>query len=102
MYSMRATVSLTHIDGYLLEPHRTHPRGELRGQVLTYVRNTKRGVVMVASLRDPNDHVSAALLELLDVRLFSIFPHGIHLRGFEALGAAKAKRYVIQGWVISV
>ena len=40
------------------------------------------------------------MLELLDVRLVAISPQGLHLRGYEALGAARSMRYAIQGRII--
>ncbi|MBU6382092.1 MAG: hypothetical protein EB114_07365 [Betaproteobacteria bacterium] len=99
---MRATVSLTHLEGYRLQSHRAHPRGALRGELLTYLRNSLKGQFMVASLRDPDNQVSQAIIELFDVRLYLIGPQGMHLRGFEALGDPKAPRFVVQGWVIVI
>jgi len=74
----------------------------LSGEVLTHLRATKRGIFMVASLRDPNDHVGESLLELLDARLYLIGPQGLQLRGFERVSSHQASQFVLQGWVLTL
>ena len=69
---MRATIHLTHRRGIRLSAHQHHQRGELKGELLTYQRTSKRGVLTVATLRDPNNHISDPFIELLD---FVLFPH---------------------------
>jgi hypothetical protein len=53
---MRVTIHLTHHRGIRLGDHQHHPRGELTGELLTYQRTSKRGVLTVATLRDLNYH----------------------------------------------
>jgi len=54
----------------------------------------------VATLRDPNDHVGPALIELFDVQLYLIGPQSMQLRGFERLSIGHQSQYVLQGWVV--
>ena len=97
---MRAKVILTHHRGVSLQASRAHPLGELSGQLMTHMLTSKRGMYMVATLRDPNDHVGPALLELFDVQLYLIGPQSMQLRGFERLSVGHQAQYVFQGWVV--
>jgi hypothetical protein len=99
---MRATVHLTHLRGVSLGEHQYHPRGELMGELLTYQRTSKRGVLTVATLRDPNNHISEPFIELFDVALYLIGPQGLHLRGLERLSVEGRSQFVVQGWVVEV
>ena len=99
---MRATVLLTHHRGIRLGEHQNHPRGELKGELLTYQRTSKRGVLTVATLRDPNNHIAVPILELFDVSLHLIGPQGLHLRGLERLATEGHSQFVMQGWVVVV
>jgi len=97
---MRAKVILTHHRGVSLQASRAHPLGELSGQLMTHMLTSKRGMYMVARLRDPNDHVGPALIELFDVQLYLIGPQSMQLRGFERLTVGHQAQYVLQGWVV--
>lgn len=97
---MKASVVLTHYLGVRIEAHRSHPKGAFNGEVLTYLRTSKRGVFMVASLRDPNDQVGESLIELFDARLYLIGPQGLQLRGFERIRLEAGSQFVAQGWVL--
>ena len=99
---MRATIHLTHHRGIRLGEHHAHPRGELKGELITYTRVSKRGALMVATLRDPNNHISEPLLELFDVALYLIGPQGLHLRGLERWDVDGRSQFVVQGWVVMV
>ena len=99
---MRATVHLTHHRGIRLGEHQHHPRGELKGELLTYQRTIKRGVLTVATLRDPKNHIAEPIIELLDVALYLIGPQGLHLRGLERLAVDVRYQFVVQGWVVEV
>ena len=99
---MRATIHLTHHRGIRLGEHQAHPRGELKGELLTYLRTGKRGMLMVATLRDPNNHISESLVELFDVALYLIGPQGLHLRGLERWDVDGRSQFVVQGWVVMV
>ena len=99
---MRATVHLTQHRGIRLGEHQHHPRGELKGELLTYQRTSKRGVLTVATLRDPNNHIAEPIIELFDVCLYLIGPQGLHLRGLERLALDGRSQFVMQGWVIKV
>ena len=99
---MRATIHLTHHRGIRLGEHQHHPRGELKGELLTYQRTSKRGVLTVATLRDPNNHIAVPILELFDVCLYLIGPQGLHLRGLERLSVEGRSQFVVQGWVVEV
>jgi hypothetical protein len=97
---MRVTIHLTHHRGIRLGDHQHHPRGELKGELLTYQRTSKRGVITVATLRDPNNHIAKPILELFDVALYLIGPHGLHLRGLERFAVDGRSQFVVQGWVV--
>ena len=97
---MRATVHLTHLRGIRLGEHQHPPRGELKGELLTYQRTSKRGVLTVATVRDPN--ISEPFIELFDVPLYLIGPQGLHLRGLERLAVDGRSQFVVQGWVVVV
>ena len=97
---MRATIHLTHHRGIRLSEHQHHPLGELKGELQTYQRTSKRGVLTVATLRDPNNHIAEPILELFDVCLYLIGPQGLHLRGLERLSVEGRSQFVVQGWVI--
>ncbi len=56
--------------GIRLGEHQHHPLGELMGEMLTYQRTSKRGVLTVATLRDPNNHIAEPFIELFDVSLY--------------------------------
>ena len=99
---MRATVHLTHQRGIRLGEHKHHPRGELKGELLTYQQTSKRGVLTVAKLRDPNNHIAEPIIELFDVCLYLIGPQGLHLRGLEGLSVEGRSQFVVQGWVVEV
>jgi hypothetical protein len=99
---MRATVHLTHHRGIRLSDHQDHPCGELKGELLTYQRTSKRGVLTVATLRDPNNHIVEPIIELFDVSLYLIGPQGLHLRGLERLALDGRSQFVMQGWVVEV
>ena len=99
---MRVTIHLTHHRGIRLGEQQHHPRGELKGELLTYQRTSKRGVLTVATLRDPNNHIAETILELFDVCLYLIGPHGLHLRGVERLAVDGRSQFVAQGWVVVV
>ena len=99
---MRTTIHLHHHRGIRLGEHQVHPRGELKGELLTYTRVSKRGVLMVAMLRDPSNHISEPILELFDVCLYLIGPQGLHLRGLERLAVDGRSQFVVQGWVVVV
>ena len=99
---MRATIHLTLHRGIRLGEHLHHPRGELKGELLTYQRTSKRGVLTVATLRDPNNHISEPFIELFDVCLYLIGPQGLHLRGLERLSVEGRSQFVVQGWVVEV
>ena len=99
---MRAIVHLTHHRGIRLSEHQNHPRGELMGELLTYQRTSKRGVLTVATLRDPNNHIAEPFIELFDVALYLIGPQGLHLRGLERLAVDGRSQFVVQGWVVEV
>jgi hypothetical protein len=59
-------------------------------------------VLTVATLRDPNNHISEPFIELFDVSLYLIGPQGLHLRGLERLAVDGRYQFVVQGWVIVV
>ena len=99
---MRATIHLTHHRGIRLGEHQHHPRGELKGELLTYQRTSTRGVLTVATLRDPNNHISQPFFELFDVSLYLIGPQGLHLRGLERWDVDGRSQFVVQGWVVMV
>jgi len=99
---MRVTIHLTHHRGIRLGEHQHHPRGELKGELLTYQRTSKRGVLTVATLRDPNNHIAEPFIKLFDVALYLIGPQGLHLRGLERLSVEGRSQFVVQGWVVVV
>ncbi len=99
---MRAIVHLTNHRGIRLGEHQHHPRGELKGELLTYQRTSKRGVLTVATLRDPNNHISRPIIELFDVALYLIEPQGLHLRRLGRLVVDGRSQFVMQGWVVEV
>ena len=57
---------------------------------------------MVATLRDPNNHISKPLVKLFDVTLYLIGPQGLHLRGLEQWDLGGRSQFVVQGWVVMV
>ena len=59
-------------------------------------------MLTVATLRDPNNHIAEPILELFDVALYLIGPHGLHLRGLERLAVDGRSQFVVQGWVVEV
>ena len=59
-------------------------------------------MLTVATLRDPNNHISEPFIELFDVALYLIGPEGLHLRGLERLSVEGRSQFVMQGWVIKV
>jgi len=61
-----------------------------------------RGVLTVATLRDPDSHIAEPILELFDVALYLIGPQGLHLRGLERFAVDGRSQFVVQGWVIVV
>jgi hypothetical protein len=99
---MRVTIHLTHHRGIRQTAHQHHPRGELKGELLTYQRTSKRGVLTVATLRDPSNHIAEPIIELFDVTLYLIGPQGLHLRGLERLAFDGRSQFVVQGWVVEV
>ena len=59
-------------------------------------------MLTVATLRDPNNHISEPFIELFDVALYLIGPQGLHLRGLERLAVDGRYQFVVQGWVVEV
>jgi len=58
-------------------------------------------MLMVATLGDPNSHISEPLMELFDVTLYLVGPQGLHLRGLERWDVEGRSQFVVQGWVVS-
>ena len=70
------------------------------GEMLTYQRTSKRGVLTVATLRDPSNHIADPIIELFDACLYLIGPQGLHLRGLERLSVEGRSQFVVQCWVV--
>ena len=58
-------------------------------------------MLMVATLGDPNSHISEPLMELFDVTLYLVGPQGLHLRGLERWDVEGRSQFVVQGLVVS-